>query len=74
MKFNLDSLIENFNKINIKTTKERLDEVINRKIDKNSKTSIRRQKKNKRKIIKKLEQELKKEKREEKFFKFNLIK
>lgn len=70
MKFNLDSLIEKFNKTHIKTTKERLDEVINRKIDKNSKTSIRRQKKNKRKIIKKLEQELKDEKRKEKLFKF----
>ena len=59
MKFNLDSLIDKFNKINIKTTKERLEEIMNRKIDKQSCISIRRQKKNKRKLIKKFEQELK---------------
>jgi hypothetical protein len=71
MKFNLDSLIDKFNKINIKTTKERLEEIMNRKIDKQSCISIRRQKKNKRKMIKKLEKELKNEKRQEKLF--NLI-
>jgi len=71
MKFNLDSLIDKFNKINIKTTKERLEEIMNRKIDKQSCISIRRQKKNKRKMIKKFEQELKNEKRQEKLF--NLI-
>ena len=71
MKFNLDSLIDKFNKINIKTTKERLEEIMNRKIDKQSCISIRRQKKNKRKLIKKFEQELKNEKRQEKLF--NLI-
>jgi hypothetical protein len=54
----IEKLIKEMNNIHIKTPKERLNELYNKKYDKMSKISIKRQKRNRRKLIKKIRNQI----------------
>ena len=64
----IDQLIYIFNKTHLKTPQERLQDICNKKFFKIEGVSMRRQKKNRRKMIKKLEKEIKDEIRRKKLF------